>query len=141
MLYITVMNLLTGMWLQMCQTRNTKLRVQRAPVSKLLSTKEPNENCEPEFLFPQLKHTGIKLSTEIKNTYIMSFSYLLLIRFSFLRSKLASKHFLTQQPLPTNPNGHTEKGTKNSQSLSPWSLKFCVLRASQKWSSTFLNHS
>ena len=41
------MNLLTGMWLQMCQSRNAKLRVGRAPVAKLLSTKEPSENQEP----------------------------------------------------------------------------------------------
>ena len=41
-----------------------------------------------EFLFPQRKHTGIKLSTEIKNTYILSFSYLLLMRLLIFLSEI-----------------------------------------------------
>ena len=118
MLYITVMNLLTGMWLQMCQTRNAKLGVRRAPVSKLLSTKEPNENCEPEFLFPQLKHTGIKLSTEIKNTYIMSFSYLLLIRLLIFLSEIKAglKTLLDTAAITDQSKQTHRKGKKTSVS-------------------------
>ena len=146
MLYITVMNLLTGMWLQMCQTRNTKLRVQRAPVSKLLSTKEPSENHEPLWVFVSSTETGIKVSTEIKNTYILSFSYLLLIRLLIFLSEikaglktLLNTAAITDQSKQTHRKGKKKK--KNCQSLSPWTLKFCELRALEKYSFTFLNHS
>ena len=44
MLNVTVMNLLTAMWLQLCQTKNAKLGAQRAPAPSP-SAKGPSENC------------------------------------------------------------------------------------------------
>ena len=138
------MNLLTGMWLQMCQTKNTKLGVWRAPVSKLLSTKEPSENCEPLWVFvSSTEHTGIKLSTEIKNTYILSFSYLLLIRLLIFLSEIKAglKTLLNTAAITNQSKWTHRKGKKKSQSLSPWTLKFCEFRTLEKCFSTFLNHS
>ena len=146
MLYITVMNLLTGMWLQMCQSRNAKLRVRRAPVAKLLSTKEPSENHEPLWVFCFLNWNIqlIKLSTEIKNTYVLSFSYLLLIRLLIFLSEIKAglKTLLNIGAITNQSKWTHRKGKKKkSQSLSPWTLKFCEFRTLEKYSFTFLNHS
>ena len=72
-----------------------------------------------EFLFPQLKHTGIKLSTEIKNTYILSVSYLLLMRLLIFLSEIKAglKTLLNTAAITDRFKRTRRKGKKKSVSL------------------------